>query len=148
MRRSRKLTPRLLLNQINADDRAYYANIIRQYPWPLSAISASSPLSEPSIDAAMRLTRRCECVAFDWLLQDIGWQPTPDEQGALLRYRAERSSLACVIQHVHGGLTGWYLRPEIPADILSWLCPVELRLQAPTAWQLNPGDKVIWMISD
>jgi hypothetical protein len=145
---SHKTTARILLNQINAGDREYYANIIRQYPWPVSAILASSPLSEPSIDVAMRLTRKCECVAFDWLLEDIGWQPTPDEQGALLRHRAERASLGCVIQHARGGLTGWYLRPDIPTEILSWLCPVELRLQARTAWQPNPGDKVIWMISD
>jgi hypothetical protein len=56
--------------------------------------------------------------------------------------------LACVIQHAHGGLTGWYLRPKIPAELLSWLCPVELRLRAPAAWQPEPGDNVIWMISD
>jgi hypothetical protein len=41
-------------------------------------------------------------VAFDWLLEDIGWQPTPDEQGALLRQHAERVPLACVIQHADG----------------------------------------------
>jgi len=67
---------------------------------------------KPSIDAAVRLSRRCESVAFDWLLEDIGWQPAADEQGALLRHHAERVPLACVIQHAHGGLTGWYLRPR------------------------------------
>ena len=75
-------------------------------------------------------------------------EPTPDEQGALLRHHAERVSLACVIQHAHGGLTGWYLRPKIPAELLSWLCPVELRLRAPPAWQPKSEDEVIWMISD
>jgi hypothetical protein len=85
-------------------------------------------------------------VAFDWLLKDIGWQPTADEQGALLRHRAERMQLGCVIQDAHGGLTGWYLRPEVPAQILSWLNPVELRLRAPSAWQPKAGDEVIWMI--
>ena len=148
MTRSPRLFPRALRDRINADDRAYYANIVREYPWPVSAILASSPASKPSIDAAVRLSRRCECVAFDWLLEDIGWQPAPDEQGALLRHRAERVPLACVIQHAHGGLTGWYLLPKIPAELLSWLCPVELRLRAPPAWQPEPGDNVIWMISD
>jgi hypothetical protein len=148
MSRSPRLSPRALRNRINANERTYYANIIREYPWPISAILASSPASERSIDAAVRLSRRCERGAFDWLLEDIGWQPTPDEQGALLRHHAERVSLACVIQHAHGGLTGWYLRPKIPAELLNWLCPVELRLRAPPAWQPEPGDEVIWMISD
>ena len=148
MTRSPRLSPRALRDRINADDRAYYANIVREYPWPVSAILASSPASKPSIGAAVRLSRRCECVAFDWLLEDIGWQPVPDEQGALLRHHAERVPLACVIQHAHGGLTGWYLRPKIPAELLSWLYPVELRLRAPPAWQPEPGDNVIWMISD
>ena len=148
MTRSPRLSPRALRDRINADDRAYYANIVREYPWPVSAIVASSPANEPLIEAAVRLSRRCECVAFDWLLEDIGWQPAPDEQGALLRHHAERVPLACVIQHAHGGLTGWYLRPKIPAELLSWLCPVELRLRAPPAWQPEPGDNVIWMISD
>jgi hypothetical protein len=94
------------------------------------------------------LSRRCERVAFDWLLEDIGWQPTPGEQGALLRHHAERVPLACVIQHADGGLTGWYLRPKIPTELLSWLCPVELRLRAPPAWQPEPEDEVIWMMSD
>jgi len=106
MTRSPRLSPRALRDRINADDRAYYANIVREYPWPVSAILASSPASKPSIDAAVRLSRRCECVAFDWLLEDIGWQPAPDEHGALLRRHAERVALACVIQHAHGGLTG------------------------------------------
>ena len=148
MTRSPRLSPRALRDRINADDRAYYANIVREYPWPVSAILASSPASKPSIEAAVRLSRRCECVAFDWLSEDIGWQPAPDEQGALLRHRAERVPLACVIQHAHGGLTGWYLRPKIPAEVMSWLCPVELRLCAPPAWQPEPEDDVIWMISD
>jgi hypothetical protein len=148
MTRSPRLSPRALRDRINADDRAYYANIVREYPWPVSAILASSPASKPSIDAAVRLSRRCECVAFDWLLEDIGWQLAPDEQGALLRHHAERVPLACVIQHAHGGLTGWYFRPKIPAELLSWLCPVELRLRAPPAWQPEAGDEVIWMISD
>jgi hypothetical protein len=148
MSRSPRPSTRALRDRINAGERAYYANIIREYPWPVSAILASSPASEPSIDAAVLLSRRCECVAFDWLLEDIGWQPTPDEQGALLRHHAERVPLACVIQHAHGGLMGWYLRPKIPAELLSWLCPVELRLRAPPAWQPGPGDEVIWMTSD
>ena len=57
------------------------------------------------------------------------------------RWRASFSTL-------HGGLTGWYLRPKIPTELLSWLCPVELRLRASPAWQSEPGDEVIWMISD
>src|SRR5262245_29529500 len=72
---SPRFSPRALRDRINADDRAYYANIVREYPWPVSAIVASSPANEPSIEAAVRLSRRCECVAFDWLLEDIGWQP-------------------------------------------------------------------------
>ena len=148
MSRSPRLSTRALLDRINAGERAYYANIIREYPWPVSAILASSPASEPSMEAAGRLSRGCERVAFDWLLEDIGWQPTPDEQGALLRHHAERVPLAFVIQHAHGGLTGWYLRPKIPAELLSWLYPVELRLRAPPAWQPEPGDEVIWMMSD
>jgi hypothetical protein len=148
MSRSPRLSPRALLNRINARERAYYANIVREYPWPVSAILASSPASERSIDAAVRLSRRCESVAFDWLLEDIGWQPTPDEQGALLRNHAERVPLACVIQHAHGGLTGWYLCPKIPTELLSWLCPVELRLRARPAWQPEAEDEVIWMISN
>jgi hypothetical protein len=147
MSRSLRLSTRALQNRINASERAYYADITREYPWPVSEILASSPASERSIDVAVRLPRRCERVAFDWLLEDIGWQPTPDEQGALLRHHAERVPLACVIQHAHGGLTGWYLCPKIPAELLSWLCPVELRLRAPPAWEPEPGDKVIWMIS-
>jgi hypothetical protein len=148
MSRRPSLSPRALLNRINAGERAYYADIIREYPWPVSAILASSPASERSIDAAVRLSRGCERVAFDWLLEDIGWQPTPDEQGALLRHQAERVPLACVIQHAHGGLTGWYLHPKIPAELLSWLCPVELRLRASPAWQPEPGDQVVWMVRD
>ena len=148
MSRSPRLSTRALQNRILASDRAYYTGITRKYPWPVSEILASSPASERSIDAAVRLCRRCERVAFDWLLEDIGWQPTPDEQGALLRHHAERLPLVCVIQHANGGLTGWYLRPKIPAELLSWLCPVELRLHAPSAWHPEPGDKVIWMISD
>ena len=148
MSRSPRLSPRALRNPTSASERAYYANIIREYPWPVSVILASSPASERSIDAAVRFSRRCERVAFDWLLEDIGWQPTPDEQGALLRHYAERVSLAFVIQHAHGGLTGWYLRPKISTELLSWLCPVELRLRAPPAWQPEPEDEVIWMISD
>jgi hypothetical protein len=77
MKRSPKLSWRALRDRINADDRTYYANIVREYPWPVSAILASSPASKPSIDAAARLSRRCESVAFDWLLEDIGWQPAP-----------------------------------------------------------------------
>ena len=148
MSRLTRLSTRAMRARIIARDRAYYQDIIRRYPWSVSAIRASSPASERPIDAAVRLSRRCERVAFDWLLEDIGWQPTPDEQGALLRHHAERVPLACVIQHADGGLTGWYLRPKIPTELLSWLCPVELRLRAPPAWQPEPEDEVIWMISD
>jgi hypothetical protein len=148
MSRLTRLSTRAMRARIIARDRAYYQDIIRRYPWSVSAIRASSPTSERPIDAAVRLSRRCERVAFDWLLEDIGWQPTPDEQGALLRHHAERVPLACVIQHADGGLTGWYLRPKIPTELLSWLCPVELRLRAPPAWQPEPEDEVIWMMSD
>ena len=112
MSRSPRLSPRALRNRINASERAYYANIIREYPWPVSAILASSPASERSIDAAVRLSRRCERVAFDWLLEDIGWQPTPDEQGALLRQHAERVPLACVIQHAAWWADGLVSPPQ------------------------------------
>jgi hypothetical protein len=148
MSRLTRLSTRAMRARIIARDRAYYQDIIRRYPWSVSAIRASSPTSERPIDAAVRLSRRCERVAFDWLLEDIGWQPTPGEQGALLRHHAERVPLACVIQHADGGLTGWYLRPKIPTELLSWLCPVELRLRAPPAWQPEPEDEVIWMMSD
>jgi len=148
MSRLTRLSTRAMRARIIARDRAYYQDIIRRYPWSVSAIRASSPTSERPIDVAVRLSRRCERVAFDWLLEDIGWQPTPDEQGALLRQHAERVPLACVIRHADGGLTGWYLRPKIPVELLSWLCPVELRLRAPPAWQPKPEDEVIWMISD
>ena len=142
------LSSRALRDRINERERAYYAEIVRKYSWPVSAILASSPSSTRPIEAAIRLSRRCERVAFDWLMEDIGWQPTADEQGALLRHRAERAQLGCVIQHAHSGLTGLYVRPEVPAQILSWLCLVELRLRAPPAWQPKPGDEVIWMIDD
>jgi hypothetical protein len=148
MSRSARPSTRALRARIIARERAYYQDIIRRYPWPVSAIRASSPAGAQSIETAILLSRRCERVTYDWLEEDIGWQPTPDEQGALLRHHAERVPLACVIQHAHGGLTGWYLRPKIPTEFLSWLCPVELRLRAPVAWQPDPGDEVVWMISD
>jgi hypothetical protein len=148
MSRSGSLSSRALRDRINAGERAYYGEIIRKYPWPVSAILASSPSTTRSIEAATLLSRRCERVSFGCLLEDIGWQPTADEQGALLRHHAERGQLGFVIKHAHGGLTGWYLRPEVSAQILSWLCPAELRLRAPPAWEPQPGDEVVWMMSD
>jgi hypothetical protein len=138
----------VLRARIIARDRAYYEDIIRQYAWPVSAIRASSPAVVQAIETVMRLSRRCEQVTYDWLAQDIGWKPTPDQQGALLRHRAERVPLACVVQHVHGGLTGWYFRPKIPPKLVEWLCPVELRLRARKGWQSEQGDEVIWMAKE
>ena len=98
-----------------------------------------------TIDVAIRLSKRCHRVSHDWLEQDIGRRLTADEQGALLRHRNEREALACIVQHAHGGLTGWYLRPEISAQVREWLCPAELGLQAAKAWEPELGDEVIWM---
>jgi hypothetical protein len=148
MSRSARLSTRAIRARIVARDRAYYQDIVRRYPWPVSAIRASSPASAHSIESAMRLSRRCERVTYDWLAEDTGWEPTPDQQGALLRHRAERAPLACVVQHANGGLSGWYFRPEIPPQLVEWLCPVELRLRIRTGWQSEPGDEVIWMVKE
>jgi hypothetical protein len=148
MSRSARLSIRALRARIIARDRAYYEDIIRQYAWPVSAIRASSPAGVQPIETVTRFSRRCECVTYDWLADDIGWQPTPDQQGALLRHRSERVSLACVVQHVHGGLTGWYFRPKIPPKLVEWLCPVELRLRTQKECQSAPGDEVIWMVRE
>jgi hypothetical protein len=82
------------------------------------------------------------------LAEDIGRQLTPDEQGALLRYQSERERLACIVQHAHGGLTGWYLRPEMSAKLLEWLCPTALGLRPAAAWEPEPEDEVIWLVAD
>ena len=82
------------------------------------------------------------------MAEDIGRQLTPDEQGALLRYQSERERLACIVQHAHGGLTGWYLRPEMSAKLLEWLCPTALGLRPVAAWEPKPGDEVIWLLAD
>ena len=148
MSRSARLSTRALRARIIARDRAYYEDIIRQYAWPVSTIRASSPAGVQSIETVMLFSHRCERVTYDWLAEDIGWQPTPDQQGALLRHRAECAPLACVVQHVHGGLTGWYFRPEIPPTLVEWLCPVELRLRIRKRWQSEPGDEVIWMVKE
>jgi hypothetical protein len=87
-------------------------------------------------------------VGYDWLAEDIGRQLTPDEQGALLRYHSEREPLACIVQHAHGGLTGWYLRPVIPREVREWLCPAAVGLRSAAAWKPEPGDKVIWLTAD
>jgi hypothetical protein len=148
MSRSARLSTRALRAHMIARDRAYYEDIIRQYVWPVSAIRASSPAGVQPIETVTRLSRRCERVTYDWLADDIGWQPTPDQQGALLRHRAERAPLACVVQHVHGGLTGWYFRPKIPPKLVEWLCPVELRLRIQKECQSEPSDEVIWMVRE
>ena len=148
MSRSARLSIRALRARIIARDRAYYEDIIRQYAWPVSAIRASSPAGVQPIETVTRFSLRCERVTYDWLADDIGWQPTPDQQGALLRHRGERAPLACVVQHVHGGLTGWYFRPKIPPKLVEWLCPVELRLRTQKECQSEPGDEVIWMAKE
>ena len=148
MSRSARLSARALRARIIARDRAYYEDIIRQYAWPVSAIRASSPAGVQPIETVTRFSRRCERVTYDWLGDDIGWQPTPDQQGALLRHGAERAPLACVVQHVHGGLTGWYFRPKIPPKLVEWLCPLKLRLRTRKGWQSEPGDEVIWMVRE
>jgi hypothetical protein len=129
-------------------ERAYYADVIRQFPWPVAAIRAASPVASGTIEAAILLTRRCHRVSHDWLEQDVGRRLTADEQGALLRHRREREALVCVVQHAHGGLTGWYLRPEISAEVREWLCPAELGLHAASAWEPEPRDQVIWLVAD
>jgi hypothetical protein len=148
MSRLARLSTRAMRARIIARDLADYQDIIRRYPWPVSAIRASSPADAQSIETAILLSRRCERVTYDWLYEDIGWGPTPDQQGALLRHHAERSALACVVQHAHGGLSGWYFRPEIPPHLVEWLCPVELRLRTRTGWQSELGDEVIWMVRE
>jgi hypothetical protein len=148
MSRSARLSTRALRERIIARDREYYEDIIRRYAWPVSAIRASSPAGMQPIETVTRLSRRCERVTYDWLADDIGWQPTPDQQGALLRHCAERAPLACVVQHVHGGLTGWYFRPKIPPKLVEWLCPLKLRLRTRKGWQSEPGDEVIWMVRE
>jgi hypothetical protein len=135
-----------LRRAIEERERAHYLAIIRQFPWPVAAIRAASPVNSGTIEAAMLLSRRCYRAKYDWLEQDIGRQLTADEQGALLRHRTEREVLACVVQHGHGGLTGWYLRPEIPQPLREWLSPSELGLRPATVWQPEPGDEVIWMV--
>ena len=127
-------------------EHAYYADVIRRYPWPVVAIRAASPVTAPTIEAAIQLSRRCHRVTYDWLGADVGWQLTADEQGALLRHRSEREALACVVQHAHGGLTGWYFRPEMPPAVRDWLCPTQLGLQPAAVWEAEPGDAVIWLI--
>jgi hypothetical protein len=97
---------------------------------------------------AASLCRRCHRVTYGWLAEDIGRQLTPDEQAALLRYHGEREPLACIVQHAGGGLTGWYLRPEMSAKLLDWLCPAALGLRPVAAWEPRPGDEVIWLLAD
>lgn len=138
---------RELQRAVEEREHRYYADIIRRYPWPIAAIRAASPAAAPAIEAATLLSRRCRRVTYDWVGEDIGWQLTPDEQGALLRYRSEHEPLACIVQHAHGGLTGWYLRPEMSPKLLEWLCPAALGLSPATAWEPGPGDEVIWMIA-
>ena len=125
-----------------------YADVIRRYPWSIAAIKAASPVVAPTVGAAMLLAGRCRRVTYDWLAEDIGRQLTPDEQGALLRYRSESEPLACIVQHASGGLTGWYLRPEMSAKLLEWLCPAALGLRPVAAWVPAPGDEVIWLLAD
>jgi hypothetical protein len=148
MSRSARLSTRALSERLIARDREYYENIIRQYAWPVSAIRASSPAGVQPIETVTRFSRRCERVTYDWLADDIGWQPTSDQQGALLRHRAERAPLACVVQHLHGGLTGWYFRPKIPPKLVEWLCPVELRLLTQKECPSERGDEIIWMVRE
>ena len=136
---------RELRRAVEEHEHAYYAEIIRRHPWPVAAIRAASQVAAPTIGAATQLSRRCHRVTYDWLREDVGSRLTADEQGALLRHRSEREALACVVQHAHGGLSGWYLRPEIPPEIRDWLCPAELGLQPATVWEIEPGDEVIWM---
>jgi hypothetical protein len=137
---------RELRQPVEDRERVYYVDIIRRYPWPVSAIRAASPVVAPTMGAAALLSKRCRRVTYDWLADDTGWRLAPDEQGALLRYHGEREPLAYIVQHAHGGLTGWYLRPEIPKEVRAWLCPKELGLQLATVWQPEPGDQVIWMV--
>jgi hypothetical protein len=135
-----------LRRTVDERERAYYTEIIRQFPWPIAAIRAESPVAGAKIEQAIRLSTRCHRVTYDWVKQDIGCALTADEQGALLRHRREFESLACVVRHTHGGLMGLYFQPEIAPDVRKWLCPAELGLQPPTLWKPKPGDEVIWMV--
>jgi hypothetical protein len=137
-----------LRRAVEERERAYYASIILRYSWPVAAIRAASPVVVPTMGAAACLCRRCRRVAYDWLAEDIGRELTPDEQGALLRYQSEREPLAFIVQHAGGGLTGWYLRPEMSAKLLEWLCPAALGLRPVAAWEPKPGDEVIWLVAD
>ena len=142
------MTEAELRRAIEERERAYYMEVIRQFPWPVAAIRAASPVASATIEAGLRLSRRCRRVSHDSLEQDIGRPLTADEQGALLRHRSEREALVCVVQHAHGGLTGWYLRPEISAEVREWLCPAELDLHPASVWEPKPGDQVIWLVAD
>jgi hypothetical protein len=140
------MTWRELRQAVEERERAHYTEIIRRFPWPVAAIRAASPVGSATVEGARLLSRRCHRVTYDWVERDIGWRPTPDEQGALLRHRSEYESLAYVVQHAHGGLTGWYFRPEISPPVRAWLCPEELGTQSATVWEPEAGDEVIWMI--
>jgi hypothetical protein len=129
-------------------EHTYYTDLIRRYPWPVVSIRAESPVAGPTMAAAASLCRRCRRVTYHWLAEDIGRQLTPDEQGALLRYHSEREPLACIVQDANGGLTGWYLRPEMSAKLLDWLCPAALGLRPVVAWEPRSGDEVIWLLAD
>jgi hypothetical protein len=135
-----------LRRAVDERERAYYTEIIRQFPWPIAAIRAESPVARAKIEVAIRLSRRCHRVTYDWVKGDIGYSLTADEQGALLRHHREFESLACVVRHAHGGLTGLYFQPEIAPEVRKWLCPAELGLQPPMIWKPEPGDEVIWMV--
>ena len=139
---------RELQRTMDVREQACYADVIRRYLWPIAAIRAASPVVAPTVGAARLLAGRCRRVAYDWLAEDIGCQLTPDEQGALLRYQSESEPLACIVLHAHGGLTGWYLRPEIPREVRDWLCPEALGLRPVVAWEPRPGDEVIWLVAD
>jgi hypothetical protein len=117
-----------LRRTIEERERVHYVAIVEQFPWPVAAIRAQSPVATRSIEAAIRLSRRFHRVKCGWLELDFGWRLTPDEQGALLHHRGEREAVACVVQHARRALTGWYFCPEIPAQLREWLCPSELGL--------------------
>src|SRR6516225_1144785 len=61
---------RELRRAMDEREHAYYADIIRRYPWPIAAIRAASPVVAPTLGAARLLADGA--VVWD----TIGWQRT------------------------------------------------------------------------
>ena len=151
MSRSPRLSPRVLRNRINANERTYYANITREYPWPISAILASSPASERSIDAAVRLSRRdVKDVAFDWLLEEtLDGNPRRTRAGRV----AASPCRASATDMRHSARTWWadglVSPPQDSGGAFELVVSGGASAAAPCRpGKPDPGDEVVWMISD